>query len=218
MSRSLLLAALGSAFLHAALLWSFTQRPVAPAAVVPPVPTLEVILAPAPAAEPVPVAGETAPASPAPVEPLPRPTAPPSLRIDSTFVQSLQPPAVPVPSGTTVPLPAALAGHGTGGDGTQALFDLASLDQAFEALVRVPPVYPEELRREGLNGSVRVSFIVDAQGNVQEPHILEASHHGFEAPALQAISQWKFRPGKKDGRAVSTLNVQQTFNFTLSDH
>ena len=217
MARSLLLAALGSALLHGMLLCAFNHRGPVPPGPPPPSPTLEVIAAPPPAADPELPPGEVAATDLLPSQVRPVLADTPAIKIDSTPGPSLQPPPVPVRADPTFLIAAFRAGGGAGAGGTPALFDLDSLDQRPEPLVRVTPVYPDDLRRDGLTGSVLVSFIVDAAGQVKEPHILESSRHGFEASALAAITQWTFRPGKKGGRAVNTRNVQQPFSFTLSN-
>jgi protein TonB len=60
------------------------------------------------------------------------------------------------------------------------------------------------MRRMGLKGEVDIGFIVDANGNVLDPYVINASRSEFEIAALQAISKWKFRPGRRGGRSVST--------------
>lgn len=81
---------------------------------------------------------------------------------------------------------------------------------------REPPEYPLQLRAKGVQGKVRVGFIVDSEGNVRSPTILSSSHRDFEAPVLAAIAHWRFEPGKKNGRAVNT-RASIDIPFTLSE-
>jgi len=85
-----------------------------------------------------------------------------------------------------------------------AVFELADLDQAPVILSQPLPHYPPSLLRTAVAGEVTVKFVVDAEGVVRAERITAATHPEFEMPALQAVVRWKFRPGRKDGRAVAT--------------
>jgi TonB family protein len=45
---------------------------------------------------------------------------------------------------------------------------------------------------------------VDPQGNVAKVGVISSSHPDFEAPAVEALLKWRFRPGLKDGKPVPT--------------
>jgi periplasmic protein TonB len=81
----------------------------------------------------------------------------------------------------------------------------------------VAPEYPFELRREGVVGLVLVSCVIDEQGNVTELAIEKTTNVGFNAPALEALKKWKFKPARIDGNPVAKkvviplrFNVQET--------
>ena len=95
------------------------------------------------------------------------------------------------------------------------LFDLANLDQIPSPRFQAKPVYPFEMRRAGITGDVLVGFIVDSNGDVREAYAIKSTQREFEAAAIQAVSKWKFRPGKKGGRAVNTrMQVPIVFSIT----
>ena len=95
------------------------------------------------------------------------------------------------------------------------LFDLKNLDEQPTPRFQSKPVYPFEMRRAGITGQVIVGFIVDSKGNVREAYAVRSSHREFEQAAIQAVSKWRFRPGKKGGRAVNTrMQVPIVFNIT----
>lgn len=76
------------------------------------------------------------------------------------------------------------------------------------------PEYPPLLRAAGIEGKVLIQFVVDADGNVQQPEVLQSDHEGFNAAAQAAVAKWKFRPGTLDGRPVNTqLSVPIHFNL-----
>jgi TonB family protein len=77
----------------------------------------------------------------------------------------------------------------------------------------VDPVYPEEAKAKGVEGVVLVGFTVDAEGRVHEPRVL-SGHVLLDEAALAAVRQWRYRPTRKDGRAV-TVEVVETVPFWL---
>lgn len=82
------------------------------------------------------------------------------------------------------------------------IFDIGDVEEKPVPTRRIEPVYPPTMKRQKINGSVRVEFVVDKNGNVVAPRVVQSSHMEFEKPALDAIRRWKFTPGKKDGEAV----------------
>lgn len=77
----------------------------------------------------------------------------------------------------------------------------------------VPPVYPDEMRRDGVSGVVTVSILIDEKGNVTEPKVVKTTHEAFSQPAVDALSKWKFKPAKKEGAAVA-MRVNIPIQFT----
>lgn len=82
--------------------------------------------------------------------------------------------------------------------------------------LKVEPQYPEEARHAGLEGTVIVFVIVDPQGKPRDLRVLRPLGLGLDECAIEAVSQWKFYPGSKDGQPV---RVQATIevNFRLQD-
>lgn len=136
------------------------------------------------------------------------------VQLDS-FVQQVQPPP-PEGMKPNVGIISIPTGSRTGlGKGIE-IFDISKLDQIPQAKVRVQPQYPFEMRRAGITGEVLVEFIVDANGDVRNAFAVRSSQREFEAAAVQAVSKWKFRPGKKGGRNVNT-RMQQPISFSLQE-
>lgn len=68
----------------------------------------------------------------------------------------------------------------------------------------VRPIYPQTLFITDTSGEVMVDFFVDTNGNVTDAQALKSSHPLFTEKALDAVRQWRFHPGRKDGVDVST--------------
>lgn len=136
------------------------------------------------------------------------------VQVDS-FVQQVQPPPPEnmKPNMGVISIPTGRLGAGMRG---AEIFDPSKLDQQPVAKVRVNPQYPFEMRRAGIQGDVLVEFVVDSNGDVRNAFAVRSTQREFEAAAIQAVSKWKFRPGKKGGRAVNT-RMQQPIAFTLAE-
>jgi protein TonB len=93
--------------------------------------------------------------------------------------------------------------------------DFAKLDKKPQARSQTPPRYPFELKRQGIQGECTVQFFVDENGVVSDPIVVSTTHQEFQKPCLDAVMQWRFSPGMKNGRKVAT-RMQQAFPFKLN--
>jgi TonB family protein len=78
----------------------------------------------------------------------------------------------------------------------------AQFQQAPVVIYQEPPIYPYSMRLSGNRGEVTVEFIVDPEGHVAKADVSKSSHPDFEAPAVEAVLKWKFKPGMKNGHPV----------------
>lgn len=76
------------------------------------------------------------------------------------------------------------------------------------------PHYPSSLRNAGIQGIVHLAYIVGTDGRPQQVQVLAANHPDFGPPAKEAVEQWRFRPGTKDGVPVAVA-VKQIVTFNL---
>ena len=81
-------------------------------------------------------------------------------------------------------------------------------------IFRVEPEFTDAARKAKYQGTVEVTIIVDADGNVRDARVAKAAGLGLDERALEAVKQWKFRPGTKDGKAVPVYaQVDVTFRL-----
>ncbi|MCL2625709.1 MAG: TonB family protein [Cystobacterineae bacterium] len=74
--------------------------------------------------------------------------------------------------------------------------------------------YPEEARKAGIEGTVRLRLWLDAQGKVNRVKVLRSVGYGLDEAAQNAIVQFKFKPAKKGGKP-SPINIIYDFHFFL---
>jgi len=97
-----------------------------------------------------------------------------------------------------------------------SIFNLTQLDKIPQATVRTSPTYPSALKNEGIEGVVMIEFDVDTKGRVVSARVRQSSDRAFDEPTLRAVLNWRFEPGRKDGRAVPFRMVIPV-NFKLGE-
>lgn len=100
-----------------------------------------------------------------------------------------------------VKLSTVASGGAGAGEDVDALFSMADLDQTPRVIYQPGTILNNEVRKKA-PGTVYVLFIVNQSGRVENPMVQKSSDPVFENPALTAVKQWKFEPGKRNGKAV----------------
>lgn len=80
----------------------------------------------------------------------------------------------------------------------------------------VRPEYPFDMKRAGMAGTVRLNVLVDADGAVQSVSVLDSDADSFTGPAINAVRQWTFTPGRRNGVAVP-MRVSLPIAFRFDD-
>ncbi|MBL8957545.1 MAG: TonB family protein [Myxococcaceae bacterium] len=86
----------------------------------------------------------------------------------------------------------------------------ADTDPVAQDEVKIP--YPEEAKRAGIEGTVRLRITVDFEGKVTEVKVLSGPGYGLDEAAREALKRFRFKPAMKAGEAVSTTI---TYNYTF---
>lgn len=96
-------------------------------------------------------------------------------------------------------------------DSLDAVFSMADLDQKPRVVYQPGPTLDKQTRRKA-PGTVYIIFIVDQRGRVVNPVVQKSTDPVFIKSALAAVKQWKFEPGKRNGKAVRfRMRVPVTF-------
>lgn len=93
--------------------------------------------------------------------------------------------------------------------------DRPKLVGGMEAL-REAVTYPKFAEMAGIEGRVFVQFIVDEQGNVQNPKVTRGVHKLLNEAAIEAVKQQEFEPGKQRGKPVK-VQMSMPVTFKLPD-
>ena len=83
-------------------------------------------------------------------------------------------------------------------------------------VTEVKPSYTAEAMRAKVQGAVLVEAIVRQDGSVGQVRILRSLDRtfGLDEEALKAVRNWRFRPGRREGRNVAVI-VEIELMFTL---
>jgi len=81
-------------------------------------------------------------------------------------------------------------------------------------LYRIEPEYSEMARQAKYQGTVLLSVVVDTSGHAVNISVLRPLGMGLDQQAMAAVSQWRFKPGMKDGKPVPVYaNVEVNFRL-----
>ena len=93
--------------------------------------------------------------------------------------------------------------------------DVKKCDTAVPPVVlqRVEPQYSEEARKARYQGTVVLEVIIRKDGTVDIQRIVRSLGFGLDENAIQALKQWRFRPGMCNGVPVDvSLNIEVNFH------
>lgn len=62
--------------------------------------------------------------------------------------------------------------------------------------------YPDMARKAGIEGRVIIQFIVNENGQVENPKVTRGIGGGADQEALRCVKQMEFKPGRQRGKAV----------------
>ena len=69
------------------------------------------------------------------------------------------------------------------------------------------PRYTEEARRAKLEGVVLLYIEVAPDGRARSIRVTRPLGMGLDESAVEAVQQWRFSPGKKDGKPITVAAV-----------
>jgi TonB family protein len=82
------------------------------------------------------------------------------------------------------------------------------------AIYKPEPQYSEEARKAKWQGAVLLSLVVDESGNPIDIKVIRPLGLGLDEMAIQAVSQWKFKPGTLNGKPVKVqAQIEVTFRL-----
>jgi TonB family protein len=81
-------------------------------------------------------------------------------------------------------------------------------------LHKLEPDYSVEARAAKVQGTVVLSVVIGTDGRASDVQLRKGVGYGLDEQALDAITQWTFKPGMRDGMAVP-VQASIEVNFRL---
>jgi protein TonB len=78
---------------------------------------------------------------------------------------------------------------------------------------RVEPAYPQLAKNARIQGPVVLAAVISKAGTIEDLRVI-SGHPMLVKAAIDAVSQWRYRPYILNGDAVE-VDTQITVNFTL---
>jgi protein TonB len=92
--------------------------------------------------------------------------------------------------------------------------DFIPVDKMPQVNVSIPPKYPEQAKREGIDGTVYIKLLVNKEGKPIRSVVMRSDNEIFNQPALDAAMKFEFAPAIKNERAI-VMWVVIPFKFKL---
>ena len=78
----------------------------------------------------------------------------------------------------------------------------------------VEPAFSSSSSEAFVEGSVKISTVVTSDGTPTELHVMRGLNAEEDRTAVDAVTQWRFRPGQKAGQAVNVrVTVEVDFHL-----
>lgn len=105
-------------------------------------------------------------------------------------------------------------GPGSGGGIGGGVFRVGGGVSAPRLTRKIEPEYSEEARKAKYSGVVVLAVEVWPDGRAHNVRVIRSLGLGLDEKAIQAVQQWEFVPGRKDGAPVK-VSAQIEVNFRL---
>jgi len=105
-------------------------------------------------------------------------------------------------------------GPGSGGGFGGGAFRVGGGVSQPAVIYKVDPEYSEEARKAKYSGTVLLQLVVDVDGKAKNIKVVKGVGLGLDEKAVEAVTKWKFTPGKKNGSPVPVYATVEV-NFRL---
>jgi TonB family protein len=93
-------------------------------------------------------------------------------------------------------------GPGWGGGIGGGAYHVGGGVSAPRIIYRIEPEFSEEARKNKMQGMVLLRVIIGTDGKAHDISVRRSLGMGLDERAIDAVKQWRFEPGKKDGQPV----------------
>jgi TonB family protein len=88
--------------------------------------------------------------------------------------------------------------------------------EAGKPIYKTEPVYPENSKREGIQGDVTLEAVISTEGVPMSIKVIKSPNRDLADAAVAAVKQWRYQPAKLDGVPVEVV-TDITVRFGLEN-
>jgi TonB family protein len=78
----------------------------------------------------------------------------------------------------------------------------------------VEPAFSSSSKEAFVEGTVKISTVVTVEGKPSDSKVVKGLNAEEDRTAMEAVEQWRFEPGTRDGKAVKVrVNVEVDFHL-----
>ncbi len=138
-----------------------------------------------------------------------------SVRVGNTLAKEMEKKFTkPGKVSALAPVPKSPAGPQPAKKTTIKPVPVYQLSKAPTFKTKIEPKYPDQARRDGIEGTVQLEILIDKNGRVRKVKVLKSPGGGLERAAIAAVSRSKFNPGIINGKAVP-VKIKIPYRFVL---
>ena len=94
------------------------------------------------------------------------------------------------------------------------LYRISGIVTAPICIYKVDPNYTKAAQKAKIEGKVILRAVVQPDGTARDFKVIQSLDPGLDQKAIEAVAQWRFRPGVRDGNPVAVLATFEV-NFKL---
>ena len=86
--------------------------------------------------------------------------------------------------------------------------------EEYKPIIRALPIYPDELRLNGVTGWTEVEFDIDKNGRTRNIRIVDSDpKRAFDQVSRDTVRKWKYQPRKANGKPIAVKAVRSKLTF-----
>ncbi|NBB78543.1 MAG: TonB family protein [Verrucomicrobia bacterium] len=82
------------------------------------------------------------------------------------------------------------------------IFELGDVDSPPQPRTKIEFSYPSKAKRRGITGVVKVEYVVDENGRVEQINIVDSPDRSLSNATIEVLERARFQPAEKSGRPV----------------
>lgn len=97
---------------------------------------------------------------------------------------------------------------------TAEVYEPGGAVKAPKLLHYVEPAFSSQSKEAFIEGIVKISTVITTEGQPSDPRVVNGLNAEEDRTAVEALKQWRFQPGTKDGKPVNVkVTIEVAFHL-----